>query len=202
MERLYSSSIQHVEPFYFYIPVLLAGLFPWSPLAAPTRVHFESIEPGDVDRPRDDVVAVSVRTTGIRNGDSVVLYNLACSMTQNGLASEAIATLRTALQCGYDDFEHLDRDADLIPLHDDPAYLALLAEFRPRPTGKRRSKAQKPKPDHYEIICISIYKDDLARLDAKVDELKRRGYRRMTRSALIRYALDRVAIDDVPRGSF
>ena len=69
-------------------------------------------------------------------------------------------------------------------------------------TGKRRSKAQKPKPDHYEIICISIYKDDLARLDAKVDELKRRGYRRMTRSALIRYALDRVAIDDVPRGSF
>lgn len=30
--RLYSPSIQHVEPFWFYIPVLLAGLFPWTPL--------------------------------------------------------------------------------------------------------------------------------------------------------------------------
>lgn len=81
------------------------------------------------------------------------------------------------------------------PKSDAPALASLDA------SGKRR-KAQKPKPDHYEIICISIYKDDLARLDAKVDELKRRGHRRMTRSALIRYALDRVAIDDVPRGSF
>jgi hypothetical protein len=65
--------------------------------------------------------------------------------------------------------------------------------------GKRRSK---PKPDHYEIICISMYNDDLARLDAKVEALKARGNRRMTRSALIRYALDRLALDDVPRGPF
>jgi hypothetical protein len=65
--------------------------------------------------------------------------------------------------------------------------------------GRRRSK---PKPDHYEIICISMYNDDLARLDAKVEALKARGNRRMTRSALIRYALDRLALDDVPRGPF
>jgi hypothetical protein len=67
--------------------------------------------------------------------------------------------------------------------------------------GKRR-KAQKPKPDHYEIICISIYNDDLARLDAKVDALKAKGHRRMTRSALIRYALDRLSVEDVPRSPF
>lgn len=67
--------------------------------------------------------------------------------------------------------------------------------------GKRR-RASKPKPDHYEIICISIYKEDLARLDEKVDALKARGDRRMTRSALIRYALDRLAVDDVPRSPF
>jgi len=66
--------------------------------------------------------------------------------------------------------------------------------------GQRRRA--KPKPDHYEIICISMYKDDLARLDAKVEALKARGNRRMTRSALIRYALDRLALDDVPRGPF
>ncbi len=67
--------------------------------------------------------------------------------------------------------------------------------------GKRR-RAAKPKPDHYEIICISIYNEDLARLDDKVDALKRSGHRRMTRSALIRYALDRLSVADVPKPPF
>lgn len=31
LERLYSASLQHVQPWYYYIPVLLAGLFPWTP---------------------------------------------------------------------------------------------------------------------------------------------------------------------------
>jgi len=31
-ERLYSASLQHVEPWYYYLPVFLAGLFPWTPL--------------------------------------------------------------------------------------------------------------------------------------------------------------------------
>lgn len=33
-ERLYSASLQHVQPWYYYLPVLLAGLFPWTPLLA------------------------------------------------------------------------------------------------------------------------------------------------------------------------
>jgi 4-amino-4-deoxy-L-arabinose transferase-like glycosyltransferase len=32
LERLYSASIQHVQPWYYYLPVLLAGIFPWTPL--------------------------------------------------------------------------------------------------------------------------------------------------------------------------
>ncbi len=31
-ERLYSASLQHVQPWYYYFPVLLIGLFPWTPL--------------------------------------------------------------------------------------------------------------------------------------------------------------------------
>ncbi|MGH9671637.1 MAG: hypothetical protein ACRD44_00515, partial [Bryobacteraceae bacterium] len=31
-QRVTSDSLQHVEPFWYYIPVLLAGLFPWTPL--------------------------------------------------------------------------------------------------------------------------------------------------------------------------
>ncbi len=76
-----------------------------------------------------------------------------------------------------------------------------------RPGLARASKAtarkvtRKPKPDHYEILCISMYVEDLASLDGKVEALKQRGHRRMTRSALIRYALERLAIEDVPRPS-
>lgn len=32
LERLYSATLQHVEPWFYYLPVLLAGLFPWTPL--------------------------------------------------------------------------------------------------------------------------------------------------------------------------
>jgi 4-amino-4-deoxy-L-arabinose transferase-like glycosyltransferase len=32
--RVYSSSLEHGQPFYYYIPVLLGGLFPWTPLVA------------------------------------------------------------------------------------------------------------------------------------------------------------------------
>jgi hypothetical protein len=66
----------------------------------------------------------------------------------------------------------------------------------PKPRPKR---AAKPKPDHYEIICISMYKEDLAALDEKVQSLKARGHRKMSRSALIRIALEKVDLESVPR---
>jgi 4-amino-4-deoxy-L-arabinose transferase-like glycosyltransferase len=31
LQRLYSSSLEHTQPVYYYLPVLLAGLFPWTP---------------------------------------------------------------------------------------------------------------------------------------------------------------------------
>jgi 4-amino-4-deoxy-L-arabinose transferase-like glycosyltransferase len=33
-ERLYSAALQHVQPWYYYVPVLLIALFPWTPLVA------------------------------------------------------------------------------------------------------------------------------------------------------------------------
>ena len=32
IERIYSISLQHVQPWYFYVPVILAAIFPWTPL--------------------------------------------------------------------------------------------------------------------------------------------------------------------------
>jgi hypothetical protein len=56
------------------------------------------------------------------------------------------------------------------------------------------------KPTHYKVICISMYTDDLKRLDQMVDTLKARGLTKANRSALIRYALGAVDLDSVPKG--
>ncbi len=56
------------------------------------------------------------------------------------------------------------------------------------------------KPSHYKVICISMYTDDLKRLDRMVEELKSRGLTKANRSALIRYALGEVDLDRVPKG--
>lgn len=50
----------------------------------------------------------------------------------------------------------------------------------------------------FKVICISIYKTDLAALDQVVEQLKDRGIKRASRSALIRYALTQIDIERVP----
>jgi hypothetical protein len=61
-------------------------------------------------------------------------------------------------------------------------------------------KVRDNKPAHYKVICISMYTDDLKRLDHMVEELKGRGLTKANRSALIRYALAEVDLDRVPKG--
>lgn len=56
------------------------------------------------------------------------------------------------------------------------------------------------KPTHYKVICISLYNEDFARLDAMVEELKGRGFTKANRSALIRLALDQVDLSKARRG--
>ena len=70
------------------------------------------------------------------------------------------------------------------------------------PTSERREKSapRAEKPTHYKVICISMYTDDLERLDEMVETLKSRGLTKANRSALIRYALGNVKLDEVPKG--
>jgi len=69
-------------------------------------------------------------------------------------------------------------------------------------TGELRAKpvAKPQKPAHYKVICISMYVDDLDKLDSMVDELKSKGLTKASRSSLIRHALCQVDLDRVPRG--
>ena len=71
---------------------------------------------------------------------------------------------------------------------------------RPRVRSRRRrGPRRRPNEQSYEVICISLYNEDLARLDEKVGHLKASGHRKMSRSALIRYALDTCDLDALPK---
>jgi hypothetical protein len=59
-------------------------------------------------------------------------------------------------------------------------------------------KAAAPRPTHYKVICISMYTRDLEELDAKVAELKRRGWTKANKSQLIRLALAQLDLDKLP----
>lgn len=67
------------------------------------------------------------------------------------------------------------------------------------PARASRTRGRKPtkpaKPTHYKVICISMYTRDLEELDEKVAELKRRGFTRANKSALIRAALQRLDLN-------
>jgi hypothetical protein len=61
---------------------------------------------------------------------------------------------------------------------------------------------KKEKPTHYKIVCISLYTEDIARLEELVAELKRRGHTKANKSAVIRYALDSIDLAKVPKRSW
>lgn len=65
--------------------------------------------------------------------------------------------------------------------------------------SRRRKPAKKAKrrPTHYKVICISMYTRDIEQLDAKVAELKKRGFSKANKSQLIRIALRSLDIDGV-----
>jgi hypothetical protein len=86
-------------------------------------------------------------------------------------------------------------------LGDDPIDDRLVAEFyRPSARPARPPRAEKPRPTHYKIVCISLYTEDIARLEALVGELKRRGHTKANKSQVIRAALDQVDLSKIPKG--
>jgi len=72
--------------------------------------------------------------------------------------------------------------------------------YRPRTRRRAVAASDKPKPTHYKIVCISLYNEDIERLEGLVAELKRRGHTRANKSQLIRAALDQVDLSRIPKG--
>lgn len=74
------------------------------------------------------------------------------------------------------------------------------ATRRPPRLARATEAPAKPKPTHYKIVCISLYTDDIERLESLVTELKRRGHTKANKSAVIRFALDQVDVGKMPKG--
>ena len=67
------------------------------------------------------------------------------------------------------------------------------------PVAAEREPDKKPRPTHYKVVCISLYVEDIDRLDSLVAELKRRGHTKANKSQVIRAALEQIDLDRVPR---
>ena len=71
----------------------------------------------------------------------------------------------------------------------------------PEPRARRARSGTEPgktpgvRPTHYKVICISMYTRDIEELEAKVAELKRRGWTKASKSQLIRLALSQIDLD-------
>ncbi len=55
--------------------------------------------------------------------------------------------------------------------------------------GRELPKKRGKRPTHYKVISISMYTEDLERLDALVAQLKELGHTRANKSMVIREAL-------------
>lgn len=75
---------------------------------------------------RVEALACDRRLAGALPSDPEIRYHLACSLAAVGRPDEAIAALVEAVDLGYRDFEHLECDPDLEPLHRHPQFQALL----------------------------------------------------------------------------
>jgi tetratricopeptide (TPR) repeat protein len=61
--------------------------------------------------------------------DSLLRYNLACSLAMQNATGQALEALASALDLGYNDFSHLEVDPDFNRLRPLPEFQALLQKF-------------------------------------------------------------------------
>ena len=74
----------------------------------------------------------------------------------------------------------------------------LSGSFYSKAPPSSRPGAAGAKPTHYKVICISMYTRDIEELEAKVSELKRRGWTKANKSHLIRLALSQLDLENLP----
>jgi len=66
------------------------------------------------------------RLVKLRPEDSIVRYNLACSLSLIADLEASLRELRKAIELGYNDTEYMQKDGDLANVRQDPRFCELL----------------------------------------------------------------------------
>ena len=77
-----------------------------------------------------DGLAMDLELVQKRPQEDRVWYNLACSHALVGNLDAALNALDRSISIGYDDLDHLTRDADLDPIRDDARFKAMVARIK------------------------------------------------------------------------
>ena len=70
------------------------------------------------------------RLAELRPGDPVIQYNLACSLSLKGDVPAAFSAMKCAVNNGYQDLAHLEKDQDLLNLLSDPGFQEYYRELK------------------------------------------------------------------------
>ncbi len=73
-----------------------------------------------------EAVAETEKAVAMRANDALTLYNAACTYGNLNMKAEALATLKKAVDAGYNNPEWAARDNDLTCIHDDPEFLRII----------------------------------------------------------------------------
>lgn len=89
--------------------------------------------------------------------------------------------------------------ASALPEPEEVTRILQQAYYTPATRAPSAPPPVKAKPDHYKIVCISLYREDLEHVDGLVRALKARGHTKANRSSVIRFALHSVDVAKMPK---
>ena len=79
-----------------------------------------------------DGLKMDRRLVKLQPANATAHYNLACSLALSKRKTDALRSLRLAVQLGYRDFDWMQQDPDLEALKTHPEFLTLLEQLKPQ----------------------------------------------------------------------
>ena len=79
-----------------------------------------------------DGLKMDRRLVKLQPANATAHYNLACSLALSRRKSDALRSLRNAIDLGYRDFDWMQQDPDLEALKAHPEFLSLLDQLKPQ----------------------------------------------------------------------
>jgi len=87
-------------------------------------------------------LAIDEQLVLLRPDDPIILYNLACSYSLLKDVSKSFRAFKKAINCGYTDFKHLERDDDLNNLRKDRRFQEYLARVKVKKLSNKKKQSK------------------------------------------------------------